>query len=422
MFTDILTDGDGNITDLSGALTLTQVNWISQTSLTALGVGDTATYQAVYAVDQAAIDSGYVENTVSVTALTPSDTSIPVKDIDSPVRTNFTQNPAISLTKSATPNPGTDGNLDAGDTITYDLALTNDGNVTLVSIELTDILSHTSGGRTELLTPIFVDASNNSISGTLVPGETANYTVEYTITQDAINAGGVSNQATAEAITPSGITISAVSDDPTTTETEDPTITTISGVLDLEVIKTATIQDNGDGEDGVGDVVQYTITVENTGNLTLDVTLVDELEDLNGNATPLTSGTTSLSTVRSIDPGSIETYIVYKLIDQEIVDAGGLTNTATATGVVPDGRSVSDISDVGDIGVGDTDDDPTITTIAQDPQLTVTKTATIIGDDDGFVGATDVIEYTIRVTNTGNVTIKGVQLTDTLTDGNGNML
>ena len=164
VFTDILSDGDANITDLSGALTLTQVNGISQTSLTALGVGDTATYQAVYAIDQAAIDSGYVENTVSVTALTPSDTSIPVKDIDSPVRTNFTQNPAISLTKSATSNPGTDGNLDAGDTIKYDLALTNDGNVTLVSIELTDILSHTSGGRTEILTPIFVDASNNSIS------------------------------------------------------------------------------------------------------------------------------------------------------------------------------------------------------------------------------------------------------------------
>ena len=422
VITDTLTDGDGNTTDLSGVLTLTQVNGLSQTSLTALGVGDTATYQAVYAVDQAAIDSGRVENIVSMTALTPSDTAIPVESIDSPVVTSFTQTPAISLIKSATPNPGADGNLDAGDTITYDLALTNDGNVTLQSIELTDILSHTSGGRTELLTPIFVDATANSLEGILKPEETANYTVEYTITQDAINAGGVSNQATAEAITPSGITISTVSDDPTTTETEDPTITTISGVLDLEVIKTATIQDNGDGEDGVGDVVQYTITVENTGNLTLDVTLVDELEDLNGNATPLTSGTTTLSTVRSIDPGSIETYIVYKLIDQEIVDAGGLTNTATATGVVPDGRSVSDISDVGDIGVGDTDDDPTITTIAQDPQLTVTKTATIIGDDDGFVGATDVIEYTIRVTNTGNVTIKGVQLTDTLTDGNGNTL
>jgi hypothetical protein len=179
-----------------------------------------------------------------------------------------------------------------------------------------------------------------------------------------------------------------VSDDPTTTTVQDdPTITSIIGVLDLEVLKTATIQDNGDGLDGVGDVVQYTITVENTGNLTLDVTLVDELEDLKGNATLLTSGTSSLSTVRSIDPGSIETYIVYKLIDQAIVDAGGLTNTATATGVVSDGRSVSDASDVGDIGVGDTDDDPTITTIAQDPQLTVTKTAIIVGNEGRFCGS-----------------------------------
>ena len=422
VFTDTLTDGDGNTTDLSDDLQLTQVNASPQTSLTSLAVGDTATYQAIYTVNQGAIDSGYVENMVSVTADTPSDTAIPTESIDSPVRTTFTQNSAITLEKTATPNPGADGNLDAGDTITYDLVLTNDGNVTLQSIELTDILSHTSGGRTEILTPIFVDATDGSMEGILKPQETANYTVQYTVTQDAINAGGVSNQATADAITPSGITISAISDDPTTTDAEDPTITTISGVLDLEVIKTATIQDNGDDEDGVGDVVQYTISVKNTGNLTLDVTLVDELEDLKGNPTPLTSGIASLSTVRSIDPGSTETYIVYKLIDQEIVDAGGLTNTATATGVVPDGRSVIDISDVGDIGVGDTDDDPTVTTIAQDPKLTVIKTSTIVGDDDGFVGATDVIEYTIRVTNTGNVTIKGVQLTDTLTDGNGNTL
>ena len=421
-FTDTLTDGDENTTDLSADLQLTHVNTSPQTSLTSLAVGHTATYQAIYTVEQGSIDSGYVENTVSVTADTPSDITIPAESIDSPVRTTFTQNPAISLEKTATPNPGADGNLDAGDTIAYDLALTNDGNVTLQSIELTDILSHTSGGRTEILTPIFVDATDGSIEGILKPQETANYTVQYTVTQDAINAGGVSNQATADAITPSGITISAISDDPTTTDAKDPTITTISGVLDLEVIKTATIQDNGDGEDGVGDVVQYTIKVKNTGNLTLDVTLVDELEDLKGNPTSLTSGIASLSTVRSIDPGSTETYIVYKLIDQEIVDAGGLTNTATATGVVPDGRSVIDISDVGDIGVGDTDDDPTVTPIATNPELEVIKTATIIGDDDGFVGATDVIEYTIRVTNTGNVTVKGVQLIDTLTDGDGNTL
>ena len=52
----------------------------------------------------------------------------------------------------------------------------------------------------------------------------------------------------------------------------------------------------------------------------------------------------------------------------------------------------------------------------------MTKTATVVGDDDGFVGETDVIDYTIQVTNTGNVTIEGVDLTDTLTDRNGNAL
>jgi uncharacterized repeat protein (TIGR01451 family) len=181
VFTDILSNGDGNTTDLSSELQLTHVNARQQTSLTSLEVGYKATYQAVYAVDQAAIDSGYVENMVSMTAFTPGDTPIPSEGIDSPVRTTFTQNPAISLTKTATPNPGADGNLDAGDTITYDLALTNDGNVTLQSIELTDILSHTSGGRTELLTPIFFDATASSLEGILKPEETANYTVEYTI-------------------------------------------------------------------------------------------------------------------------------------------------------------------------------------------------------------------------------------------------
>ena len=146
------------------------------------------------------------------------------------------------------------------------------------------------------------------------------------------------------------------------------------------------------------------------------------MKDNSGVELELTSGVTSLSRPRSIEPGGIEIYTVYHLINQAIVDAGGLTNTATATGIAPDGGIVRDVSDDGDTGPTDTGDDPTITTIEANPELEVTKTATIVGDDDGFVGATDVIEYTIRVANTGNVTIKGVELTDTLTDGNGNAL
>jgi hypothetical protein len=41
-------------------------------------------------------------------------------------------------------------------------------------------------------------------------------------------------------------------------------VTTIDQTSSLEVIKVADIVDNGDGVTGVGDIVQYTITVENT--------------------------------------------------------------------------------------------------------------------------------------------------------------
>ena len=59
----------------------------------------------------------------------------------------------------------------------------------------------------------------------------------------------------------------------------------------IEVTKTATITDNGDGVVGKGDVVQYTIAVKNDGNVTLgSLTVTDILKDAGGNAVSLNSG------------------------------------------------------------------------------------------------------------------------------------
>ena len=51
--------------------------------------------------------------------------------------------------------------------------------------------------------------------------------------------------------------------------TDDATETAIDPLPLLEVTKTATVTDNGDGFTGTGDIIEYTITVENKGNVTV---------------------------------------------------------------------------------------------------------------------------------------------------------
>ena len=68
-----------------------------------------------------------------------------------------------------------------------------------------------------------------------------------------------------------------MSDDPSTTNvSDDPTITTLTQTAGIEVIKTAEVDDNGDGITGPGDTINYTISVENTGNVTLTAVYVDD--------------------------------------------------------------------------------------------------------------------------------------------------
>ncbi|MEC7084524.1 MAG: hypothetical protein VXW60_00135, partial [Bacteroidota bacterium] len=324
----------------------------------------------------------------------------------------------MTLTKAATLNDGNDGSLDIGDTITYTLTLSNTGNVVLKDIVMNDLIEDLLNQSLTLQSlPSYVSSDNSTTTypgtPTIAVGETVIYEAVFAINQQAIDAGGVTNTASATAVSPKGESIAVTSNE---------VQTTIASAPGIEVIKTATINDNGDADFGVGDVVQYTIEVKNTGNVTLEITVEDVLKDNKGVDIALTSGTDKLSIPSSIDPGTSETYTVYQLINQAIVDAGGLTNTATATGTAPDGGTVSDISDDGDTGPTDTGDDPTITPITINPDIQVTKTATIVGDEDGFVGETDLIDYTIQVTNTGNVTLYNVDLTDTLTDSNGNSL
>ena len=91
--------------------------------------------------------------------------------------------------------------------------------------------------------------------------------------------------------------------------------------------------------------------------------------------------------------------ITYKYtVTQSDVDAGKIENTATATGKDPSGENVT------------ASDEAEVTTVEAEAELTVEKTA----DPTSDVGVGSEITYTVVVTNSGNVTVSSIALTDTL--------
>ena len=58
----------------------------------------------------------------------------------------------------------------------------------------------------------------------------------------------------------------------------DPTEVAIDPVPGLEVKKTASVTDEGDGFVGAGDAINYTITVKNIGNVTLTGLTVSDVK------------------------------------------------------------------------------------------------------------------------------------------------
>ncbi|MFN3909463.1 MAG: gliding motility-associated C-terminal domain-containing protein, partial [Flavobacterium sp.] len=161
------------------------------------GETDSTTFSAVYTITQADIDAGQVENLATATGSDPQGDPVVATSTDPTPCANCTPNPncptctftpltgspSIGLIKIGTFNDlNNDGFAQAGETITYNFTVTNNGNVTLTNVTITDPLVNVIGG------PI-----------TLAPGQTnsTTFTAVYTLTQADITNGFVINQATA---------------------------------------------------------------------------------------------------------------------------------------------------------------------------------------------------------------------------------
>ncbi|HNJ64096.1 MAG TPA: hypothetical protein PLK16_12290, partial [Saprospiraceae bacterium] len=124
----------------------------------------------------------------------------------------------IVKTQTGGPNPVTA----AGQIVNYQIVVTNTGNTTLTGVNVTDILPSGSAG-----TPTG-PVESISTNGQLNVGETWTYTINYTVTQANIDAGGsIVNTASV-----------------TTTEVPGPTTTTASTPVtqspSLTIVKTRT--------------------------------------------------------------------------------------------------------------------------------------------------------------------------------------
>ncbi|MFD0867092.1 hypothetical protein ACFQ06_14925, partial [Tessaracoccus lubricantis] len=268
------------------------------------------------------------------------------------------QTPAIDLVKTA----DVETYDAAGDVISYTLTVTNTGNVTLTDVTVTDEL-------------LGVEAA--LCAETLAPGEGCALVFEYTVTQADVDAGSVYNLATTTGNPPGETPPVTDEDDETVPGDQFPAI---------DIVKSADV----DSVDAVGDVITYTLTVTNTGNVTLtDVVVTDELLDVE-----------NALCAESLAPGEQCSLELEYTVTQADLDAGDILNVATTTGTPP-----------GDNPPPSDDDEETVP-VGQAPAISLDKSA----DKAQYEVVGEVVTYTLVATNTGNVTLTDVVISDEMFD------
>jgi hypothetical protein len=162
-------------------------------------------------------------------------------------------------------------------------------------------------------------------AGTLQPGQIVTATQAYAVTQADIDAGHVTSSATIIGSPPKGPPITPPLGHLDTTLTSSPV---------LEFSKTADASGVGDPA-RVGDVLTYTFRAKNAGDALLsEVTINDPMLGLAAlvYAWPGAAGTLS--------PGQSVTATATYAVTRADIDAGAITNAATATGKTPAGGQV----------------------------------------------------------------------------------
>ena len=314
-----------------------------------LAPGASITCSATHVVTQEDIDAGTYNNTACVDD--GAGGAAPVcADADVPA----VQRPHLSIVKG-------DNNARysaLNDVITYSIVATNDGNVTLHNVTITD-----DAAVLGTCTPV-----NGS---DLAPGGSITCSATHTINQGDLDAGSYLNTA---CVDDGDLGADRACDDESTPGDKNPELT-------------ITKDDDIDRYDSVDDVITYTIVAKNTGNVTLHNVLVTDPKVSDLVCDPA-------NPVADLAPNETITCTATHKITLEDLDAGSYNNAVCVDDDPEDGaaKACADVTTPGD----------------KNPSLAITKVAT----EESYNAVDQVIHYTIVATNTGNVTLNVVTVSD----------
>jgi len=330
----------------------------------AVGASSTCLTKA-YVVTTADVAAGKVFNVATATGTPP--TGGDVSDDDDANIATRTSSPAVDLEKDVADSNDADQVGSLGEVLTYTFVVTNTGSVPLTNLRITDAKLSMSN--------VFCVANLAVGSSATCPPKT------YTVTQADILAGSVTNTATATGTPPTGGDVAA-HDDATIPTPATPAIHLEKSVAD---------SNDADTVAGPAEVLTYTFVVTNAGNVPLsNVTISDpKLSMSNVLCMPtLAVGASATCPVTSYTTTSAD------------IAAGSIHNSATAAGTPPSGPKVLD------------DDDAVIATKVATPMIFLDKQVLDSSDPDSVGSLGEVLTYTFRVTNTGNVDLTDVTISD----------
>jgi uncharacterized membrane protein len=296
--------------------------------------------------------AGPYSNIATVTADDPLDAEV----TDSDGSSYFGVSSSIEIDKVT--NGGDGVQVAAGDAVVWTYTVTNTGNVALDNVQVTDNPAQTISGPAG-------DVGGDNV---LSPNEVWTFTASGTAV-----AGPYSNIATVTA------------DDPLDAEVTDSDGSSYFGVASsIEIDK---VTNGGDGvQVAAGDAVVWTYTVTNTGNVALDNVQVTDnpAQTISGPAGDV-GGDNVLS------PNEVWTFTA-----SGTAVAGPYSNIATVTADDPLDAEVTDSDGSSYFGVSSSIEIEKVTN----------------GGDGVQVAAGDAVVWTYTVTNTGNVALDNVQVTD----------